>query len=223
MTTLENAKPQPVKIDSINDATRCHYRRPSGRRCKLSVTAPGAPFCFTHTQQFNKADSLNLKTALLTDSQGFQTAQGINNSLRNLYILLANNYISPRRAAVLAYISSLQLRTLPAIDYDYENGHTDPTAPKENGREVDVIENDETEEDEIEVDELEANQTADNETEDNEADDNSSEPSAEQLSTTATSPTADPPSAASPSNACTTAAPAWDPSIPEPDPTKKPS
>jgi|SRR5271169_2056184 len=57
MTTLKNTKPQSVEIDSISDAMRCHYRRPSGRRCKLAVTAPGAPFCFTHTQEFNKADS----------------------------------------------------------------------------------------------------------------------------------------------------------------------
>jgi hypothetical protein len=131
MTKLENTKPQSVEIDSISDAMRCHHRRPSGRRCKLAVTAPGAPFCFTHTQEFNKADSLNLKTALLTRSEGFQTAQGINYSLGNLYILLANNYISPRRAAVLAYINSLQLRTLPAIDADNEAGITDATAPEE--------------------------------------------------------------------------------------------
>jgi hypothetical protein len=131
MTKLENTKPQSVETDSISDAMRCHHRRPSGRRCKLAVTAPGAPFCFTHTQEFNKADSLNLKTALLTNHEGFQTAQGINHSLRNLYILLANNYISPRRAAVLAYINSLQLRTLPAIDADNEAGITDPTAPEE--------------------------------------------------------------------------------------------
>jgi hypothetical protein len=130
MTTLKNTKPQSGEIDSISDGMRCHYRRPSGRRCKLAVTAPGATFCFTHTQEFNKADSLNLKTALLTDHQGFQTAQGINYSLGNLYKLLAANYISPRRAAVLAYINSLQLRTLPAIDADNEAGITDPTAPQ---------------------------------------------------------------------------------------------
>lgn len=130
MSALKNTKPQSLEIDSISDAMRCHYRRPSGRRCKLAVTAPGAPFCFTHTQEFNKADSLNLKTALLTNHEGFQTAQGINHSLGNLYILLANNYISPRRAAVLAYINSLQLRTLPAIDADNEAGITDPTAPE---------------------------------------------------------------------------------------------
>jgi len=131
MTTLESTKHHSVSLNSTTDATRCQRRRPSGRRCKLNVTAPGAPFCFAHAQEFNKADSLNLKTALLTNHEGFQTAQGINHSLGNLYKLLANNYISPRRAAVLAYINSLQLRTLPAIDADQEAGITDPTAQEE--------------------------------------------------------------------------------------------
>jgi len=179
MTKLENTKPQSASIISTSDATRCQRRRPSGRRCKLPVTAPGAPFCFTHTQEFNKADTLNLKTALLTGHQGFQTAQGINNSLRNLYILLANNYISPRRAAVLAYISSLQLRTLPAIDADLEAGIADPAEPQENASDGD----------------------------------SSAETLYEEVSTTA----------APASNASAEAAPGWDASIPEPDPTKKPS
>ncbi len=116
---------------SVLDSTRCQHRTTSGRRCKLPVEAPGALHCYTHTQELRKYDALNLKTALLTDHQGFQTAQGINHSLGNLYILLANNYISPRRAAVLAYINSLQLRTLPAIDADQAAGITDPTAPEE--------------------------------------------------------------------------------------------
>jgi hypothetical protein len=128
MTLPENTKPQSAKI---NEFTRCQHRRPSGRRCRLAVTAPGAPFCFPHTQEFNKADSLDHKAALLTNHQGFQTAQGINHSLGNLYKLLAANYISPRRAAVLAYINSLQLRTLSAIDADNAAGITDPTAPKQ--------------------------------------------------------------------------------------------
>ncbi|MGC0775490.1 MAG: hypothetical protein WB543_21330 [Candidatus Acidiferrum sp.] len=177
MTTLENTKPQS---DKISDLTRCHHRRPSGRRCKLAVTAPGAPFCFTHTQEFNKADSLNLRAALLTDHQGFQTAQGINYSLGNLYKLLAANYISPRRAAVLAYINSLQLRTLSAIDADNEAGITDPTAPEED-------------------ESLQFSSTPD--------------PTPNDACDTA----------APASNTCAEAAQGWDASIPEPDPTKKPS
>jgi hypothetical protein len=66
---------------------------------------------------------------LTTNFQCFQTAQGVNFSLMNLYQLLAQNRISPRRAAVLSYISSLLLRTLPQIDADKAAGIIDPTKP----------------------------------------------------------------------------------------------
>jgi hypothetical protein len=60
-----------------------------------------------------------------------KTAQGINHSLRQLYWLTAQNPISTRRAAVLAYIGSLILRTLPQIDADRAAGIIDPIKPKQ--------------------------------------------------------------------------------------------
>jgi hypothetical protein len=60
----------------------------------------------------------DLASALTGNSEQFQTAAGINRSLAELYTLLAQNRISPRRAAVLAYISNLLLRTLPAIEHE---------------------------------------------------------------------------------------------------------
>jgi hypothetical protein len=42
---------------------------------------------------------------------------------------LAQNRISPRRAAVLSHICGLLLRTLPQIDADRAAGITDPTKP----------------------------------------------------------------------------------------------
>jgi hypothetical protein len=56
--------------------------------------------------------------ALTEKACRFQNAQGINHSLGALYTLLAQGRISARRASVLAYISNLLLRTLPAIDTD---------------------------------------------------------------------------------------------------------
>jgi hypothetical protein len=115
----------------LDDATRCWHRTPSGRRCKMPILRAGEQLCYQHTVEYKKADAFNLQSALLARNQAFQTAQGINFALQNLYVLLANNYISPRRASVLAYISSLLLRTLPAIDADRAAGIIDPTAPKE--------------------------------------------------------------------------------------------
>src|SRR5260370_33824144 len=72
-------------------------------------------------RQAASADAVNFRLALTSDAEDFQNAQGVNNSLGALYCLLSEGSISPRRASVLAYISSLLLRTLPAIDYDNEH------------------------------------------------------------------------------------------------------
>jgi hypothetical protein len=50
----------------------------------------------------------------------FQDPQGINHSLAALYKLLASGQISPRRATGLAYIASLLLRTLLAINSQFD-------------------------------------------------------------------------------------------------------
>ncbi len=107
-----------------DDFARCQHRTPSGRRCKSTASAPNASLCYTHAQSQQKAKQAgDLSYVLLQNYQNFQTAQGVNFALANIYRLLAANRISPRRASVLAYINSLLLRTLPAIDADFENGH----------------------------------------------------------------------------------------------------
>src|SRR5258708_7154568 len=63
-------------------------------------------------------DSEDFVVALTERACRFQNAQGINYSLAALYTLLAQGRISPRRASVLAHISSLVIRSLTAIDND---------------------------------------------------------------------------------------------------------
>jgi len=53
----------------------------------------------------------NIRTSL-------QSTQGVHDSLAELYILLAQDRVSPRRAAVLAYLSSLLLRSLDDTEED---------------------------------------------------------------------------------------------------------
>jgi hypothetical protein len=108
---------------------RCAYRTADGRQCRLFVTDAHAVLCPQHRAQQEHQDAADHYQHLTTNFQYFQTAQGINHSLMNLYQLLAQNRISPRRAAVLSYISSLLLRTLPQIDADRAAGIIDPTKP----------------------------------------------------------------------------------------------
>jgi hypothetical protein len=110
---------------------RCSYRTAAGRQCRQLSADSRSRLCAHHLAQQKQNEAEDLSDDLLAGTQNFQTAQGINFALANIYRLLAANRISARRAAVLAFINSLLLRTLPAIAYDHATGHKDPTAEEE--------------------------------------------------------------------------------------------
>ncbi len=100
-------------------SARCQHRTATGRQCCSLAGDRSSGLCPRHAAP-RHVSSPNFREALTRDAADFQNAQGVNNSLGALYNLLAEGSISPRRASVLAYISSLLLRTLPAIDYDMD-------------------------------------------------------------------------------------------------------
>ncbi len=116
-----------MKLQTVNPAvlpTRCTYRSSSGRQCRLAIFDPQSGLCANHHADLKQNERADVANILFRDAQDFQTAQGINYSLRCLYWLVGKNRISSRRATVLAYISSLLLRTLPAIAAEEEAGVT---------------------------------------------------------------------------------------------------
>ncbi len=107
----------PKSLSSDFTPERCQYRTATGRQCLSPVVDTDSPFCPRHA--FAQPNEFEDFLAPLTNKAcRFQNAQGVNHSLGALYTLLAQGRISPRRASALAYISSLLLRTLPAIDSD---------------------------------------------------------------------------------------------------------
>ena len=108
---------------------RCTHRTAGGRQCRLLASDAQSGLCPQHHAGQKQQQEEDHFDYLIRNNQCFQTAQGINFSLGNLYALLAQNLISPRRAAVLAYVSSLMLRTLPQIDADTAAGILDPSKP----------------------------------------------------------------------------------------------
>ncbi len=127
-------------LNSTGPSTRCSHRTAAGRQCRQLSVNLQSKLCAHHLAQLNQEEADDLSDDLLARSQNFQTAQGVNFALANIYRLLAANRISTRRAAVLAYINSLLLRTLPAIDYDHRTGHKDPTASEDQESELDSSE-----------------------------------------------------------------------------------
>jgi hypothetical protein len=115
----EKDKTMKAQSSRLISSARCEYRTATGRQCSSLAGDRSSGFCPRHAAP-KQVSSPDFRAVLTADAQEFQRAQGVNHSLGVLYGLLASGQISPRRASVLAYISSLLLRTLPAIDYDHE-------------------------------------------------------------------------------------------------------
>ena len=113
-------------VKSLSPQTRCKHIFPaSGHQCRLLGSDPQSGLCTHHLAKKRALDKhADFYAPLAKRAIQFQTAQGINHSLGQLYELVARDPISARRASTLAYISSLLLRTLPAIDNDNQTGIT---------------------------------------------------------------------------------------------------
>ena len=123
-----------MKLETVKPAVisnRCTYRSSSGRQCRLAIFDPQSGLCASHHADLKQNERADVANILFRDAQDFQTAQGINHSLRCLYWLAAKNRISARRAKVIAYISGLLLRTLPLIAAEREAGITYVQNPPE--------------------------------------------------------------------------------------------
>ena len=107
---------QTAKPSFINHSARCTHRFPNGRRCRLYATNVNPNFCPAHAAlPANQPNPAEIAATLTVNLDDFTSAAQINDFLSRLLLLLAQDKISPRRAAVLAYITNQLLRTLPAI------------------------------------------------------------------------------------------------------------
>jgi hypothetical protein len=118
-----------AKSSTINNSARCAHRFPNRKRCRLFASTLDSNYCSIHANlPQNMQEPPETALTLTADLKEFRSAIPINEFLARLLLLLAENKISARRAAVLAYITNQLLRTLPAIDREL-NPEEDPDAP----------------------------------------------------------------------------------------------
>ncbi len=115
---------ETAKSNSVKEYPRCQKHTRTGR-CRLPVADPSVTFCHDHLRASSRnrkpADLSATLTAGLSD---FTSAAPINEFLSRLLHHQAEDRITPRRAAVMAYTCNLLLRTLPAIEH--EAGEDEP-------------------------------------------------------------------------------------------------
>ncbi len=122
--------------------TRCNHTDAEGRRCRTPLTNAVSSFCPHHARQHlpqnldgrpsptsdlePPTSSASVAPELLGPIQDFRTATAINYALSKLFVLLAEDRIPPRNAAVLAYICQLMLQSLDEVKQEVQRENWRP-------------------------------------------------------------------------------------------------
>jgi hypothetical protein len=102
---------QPLSTSTNTSTARCQFRFSNRKRCRMS-TRNYDHFCPSHAKAQQIAATA---TELTANLDKFKSVEELHDFLSRLLLLLAQNKISPRRAAVLAYITNQLLRTITEI------------------------------------------------------------------------------------------------------------
>ena len=102
--------------------SRCRHRYQNGTRCRLRGSEPLFGLCSQHFRQKvasalppSPNDSGDLSDDLLPGHTEFSSAEDLREFLSRLLILMTKGRVSPRRAAVLAYITNQLLHSHRAV------------------------------------------------------------------------------------------------------------
>jgi len=127
-SAVELTNEPPANSSSTNHLSRCQHRTLTGRRCRKDVSNAASALCSKHASlRPVRLEEPDLSVALLGQLSRLKSASDLNEVLCNLFRLLSQDRIAARRAAVLAYIANLLLRTLPAIEHEvYPEGKPGP-------------------------------------------------------------------------------------------------
>src|SRR6266849_493773 len=115
-----------------NAENRCQAINAHGRQCRSLRGADHPSLCSYHAheegQKSKNPDTLALE--LLGPIHDFRTATSVNHVLGKLLVLLASERVSPRNAAVLAYICQLLLQSLSDVKHELWLAKDEPDMKK---------------------------------------------------------------------------------------------
>ncbi|HXL23125.1 MAG TPA: hypothetical protein VOA78_11705 [Candidatus Dormibacteraeota bacterium] len=118
-STAPSTNPSATTAPFGPTPARCIHRTPAGRRCSAEAVDPQASFCRRHLfGSTRRYPDPSLASELLGDLTEFDSAAEVNQFLSRLLRLLAEDRVSPRRAAVMAYTCNLLLHTHRAIEIE---------------------------------------------------------------------------------------------------------
>ncbi len=101
---------------------QCQQVTSDDRRCLMSRMKGHPSLCFVHAQRQQQVlDPKRVAAELLGPFADLKTANAVNHALGSLFLLVAQNRIPPRHAAILAYIGQLLLQSLGSVQSEIKN------------------------------------------------------------------------------------------------------
>jgi hypothetical protein len=120
-TTTQSTESAPSTHQTTRIApghNRCRARTRTGPRCRHHA-APDSPLCSKHALlRSDLPQDTDLSAKFGSQMDDLSTAVHINSFLTTLVQCVVKNEISPRRAAVIGYLTNQIIRTLPAIEHE---------------------------------------------------------------------------------------------------------
>ena len=105
----------PAPVETDREPSRCHHRFPNGKRCRLPGSDSQLGLCLRHftlsaaadlSRKHAHDDSEDFSAELLGHPSGLASSIEVKQFLSRLLLLVTSGRISPRRAAVLVYITN---------------------------------------------------------------------------------------------------------------------
>jgi len=90
-------------------SSRCTYMTASGRRCRMSAS-PGSLYCFSHAKN-NVIVASTLAAELSHAAGSLGAPEDVHRVLAKIFLALAEDRLSTRKAAVLGYLGQMLLRS----------------------------------------------------------------------------------------------------------------
>src|SRR5713226_3312841 len=128
----EVLNPEAPSVAAIGDPSpadsRCQHRYANGKRCRLPAKSSHSGLCKTHSQRKPKAALLSmpsdfddLSEDLLRGLSHFRSSEDLREFLSRLLVETTKGRVSPRRAAVLAYITHQLLHSHCVVQKELDN------------------------------------------------------------------------------------------------------
>jgi hypothetical protein len=109
------------KNSSTSVTPRCQFHFSDGRCCRILRSPAHSSFCAFHArQELQLLESQRLGTEISASLHGdFLTATDINHVLGKLFIAVAQNRISPRKASNLTNLGKALLSSIPLVKQEF--------------------------------------------------------------------------------------------------------